>query len=333
MKNALILTIAELTPFIEGFLHKRGYSTKGLEYEFTPRGVTVIGGVTKMDGTAVYGETTVGDHLPRHTSQPLSINLSLGGPPDGEFDDDGLEDENDDLEDDPTTLSEAILDEVSSTPKTAAELSVALGVSGYPLRLAMSYLKEAGTIEAVAPRRHEGHTVSAFMKTGTETYVEFVANEAARIGSQAERWLQAITEHAPAFYDRRVERPKIVNAVCEGLGEDESEDLRRDARGIFYKLAEQGVLEHKSHRWRVASTDSDDKNVASLQGAVREVLMGADGGMTQSAIVEKFPAPVSEGLMRYAVCRMDDVYEQNSLLHLCGPDENTPDGCDEDDDE
>jgi hypothetical protein len=289
MKNAYIITNSEMTAILKEHLAKQGFSTSKLSVRFTSTNA-VVAGIEKVThpGTGIY----------LATSTPSSDV-------EDQFDDEVEEDEDD------FSLVEAVREELSIKPMTIAALTVALAVEAYQIGDALSDLD----VEAVAPARENGQTVSKWMVTGTEAYEQFVAEEKARIVERTEELSSSILSSVPKFHERGVERPDLVNKVCEGLAlEDEREALRRDARAVFYRMAELGQLEHHNHSWRAGKTEADRINVASLQGAVREVLMSSVYGMSRQELSEKLPGFVDDSLLRHAIKRMDDVYEQDGLL-------------------
>lgn len=293
MKSAYIITNSEMISILKEHLAKQGFKTANLSVRFTSTNA-VVAGIEKV------------------TEAATDLSYATGLP--GRFDDEDLEEE---IEEENTSfaLSEAILDEIATAPMTAAALATALDVEVYEIVDALGYLEDQ--VAAVAPARESGATVSKFMKTGTETYDLFVAAEKNRVAKQVEKWKDRVCWQVPKFHERREERPAIVDAICANLASDDElkEEIRRDAKAVFYKMADLGILEHESHGWRMAKTEADRINVQSLQGAVREILM-EENGQSIEAIRDKLPGTVEMSLLGHAVRRMDGAYEQGGLLYL-----------------
>lgn len=284
MKNAYIITNSEMTEILKGYLSDRGYDVSRLTVRFTSTNA-VVAGIKEP------GVTMAPAEVPELEDQ---------------FDDEIEEDE-----DGGFNLAGMVREQITAHPMTAAALALALDVATYQV---MDTLGEVGA-EAVAPAREDGRTVSKWMVPGTEAYDQFVAQERARIEGQVEKWGSKILLAVPKFYQRGIERPQIVETMCETLDYGAAEELGRDAKAMFYRMAELGQLEHVGHAWRAGKTESDRVNVASLQGAVREVLISAEDGLDRKQIAEKLPGFVDDNLLRHAIKGMDGVYEQCGLLY------------------
>lgn len=105
---------------------------------------------------------------------------------------------------------------------------------------------------AAAPRREDGSTVSAYLLDGTVEAEEFRQKERARVEARTEECRSMILEACPRHDEEHLNRPQIVDSICEIVDESVGEALRRDARAIFYTLRDQGLLEHVDRQWRRA---------------------------------------------------------------------------------
>jgi len=289
MKNAYIITNSEMVGILKEHLAKQGFSTSKLTVRFTSTNA-VVAGIEQVThpGTGIYLATSAPE-----------------GTVEDQFDDE-VEDD-----DGGFNLADAVREQIAAYPMSAAALALALDVATYQV---LDTLGEMGA-EAVAPTREDGRTVSKWMVPGTEAYDQFVAQEKARIDGQVDKWGSKILLAVPKFYQQGLERPQIVETMCETLGYGAAEELRRDAKAMFYHMAELGQLEHVSHAWRAGKTESDRVNVASLQGAVREALISAEDGLDRMQIAEKLPGFVDDNLLRHAIKQMDGVYESGGLLY------------------
>jgi hypothetical protein len=289
MKNAYIISNTEMSSILKAHLSKQGYDTSKLTVRFTSTNA-VVAGIEKV------AEPGAG----------LSLATS------SKFED--IDEYNRDA------LLEAVRGEITTKAMTLSALATVLAVSLSDVTDAVSLLNA----EPVAPAREDGRTVSKWMLTGTEQYDAFVAKEQARIDEEVERWSDEILSFAPKYYEDSEDRGALVDRICENtpqsrleaLGADR-EDLRRDARSIFYRMAETDRLEHHNHLWRAAKTEADRTNILSLQGAVREILMADDHlGMSYRGLSEKLPGFVDDRVLLEAIRKMDGVTEQSGLLFL-----------------
>lgn len=281
MKSAYIITNSEMTQILKGHLAKLGWNTAGLTLRFTSTNA-VVAGISRVEEDCDEPEGFDDDEPETdwsgHTQEQLEVAHGL----------------------------------LAKEPHTIGQIAVALAVSTYEAANIVSSLD--GAVEAVAPAREDGKTVSRYMLTGTEAYEQFVAEEKVRVDEQVEKWGFQILLAVPKFYQRGADRPAIVGVMCESLSEESAEELRRDAKAVFYRMAETGQLEHRSSTWRAGKTEADVANVTSLQGAVREVLMATETGASIQGIAEKLPGFVEHELLRHAIKRMPDVVEQGGLL-------------------
>lgn len=275
MKNAYIISNSEMVGILREHLSNAGFDTSGLTVRFTSTNAVVAG---------------------------ISRAEEADGP--NSFDDEKAEESD-------FSMVEAVREEIASKPMTIAALAAALNATQYEVRGALAALNA----QSVAPAREDGCTVSMWMLPGTDAYEQFVADEKARIDEQVEKWENKVGAAVPKFYQKGAERPQVVENICENLSPESAEELRRDAKAIFYRMAEAGKLEHREHSWRKAKTEAEEVEVTSLQGAVREVLMASDEGLELKQIADKLPGFVDGDLLRHAVRRMPDVCEQDGLLH------------------
>lgn len=207
---------------------------------------------------------------------------------------------------------EDIIAILTETPMTVEQVAYAACTT---VDVANEVMSDLDLFKA-APARENGRTVSKWMIDGTPQATAFRIAEKARVNGRVEDMRKAILDAAPLFHQRRVDRPTIVSKMVEQCAhEDQAEGILRDARAVFYRMAETGELEHDGHTWRAGKTAADKINVASLQGAIREVLMQAGSGLSKDEIRAKLPAKVEGSFFRHSLRRMDDVYEQGGLLH------------------
>jgi hypothetical protein len=283
MKSAYIITNSEMTQILKGHLAKLGWNTAGLTLRFTSTNA-VVAGISRIEEDCDEPEGFV-DEEEDGCETDWDSNLQDG-------------------------IDEAARGLLSKEPHTVGQLAVALGVAAFAASTAIENL----CAEAVAPAREDGRTVSRYMVPGTEAYEQFVAEEKVRVDEQVEKWGFSIVLAVPKFYQRGADRPTIVGTMCESLSVESAEELRRDAKAVFYRMAEAALLDHRGNSWRAGKTEADIANVTSLQGAVREVLMASETGASIQGIAEKLPGFVEHELLRHAVKRMPDVVEQGGLL-------------------
>jgi len=293
MKNALLITRTELVELVRNNLEANGFYIGDATVRISSTGATVVGAVKKDKAQIVGGG--------------IAIVVALPDEGDDEYEDEYENDE----EDTSFSLSAAVLAAIAEAPMTIGAIAEELNTDEGSVRYALQAL--GGHVESVAPARRDGQTVSCWMKTGTTEHSLFVAAEAERIDKRVEELTNTVLVGAPKFYERRADRMEIVNGLCGGMPEADAENLRRDNRAVFYRMEEKGLLEHQGHGWRAAKSDKDKINVSSLQGAVREVLIQSDYGLSRQGISEKLPGFVDDSLLRHAIKRMDDVVEQGGM--------------------
>ncbi|MCK5643380.1 MAG: hypothetical protein KAJ19_21400 [Gammaproteobacteria bacterium] len=218
-----------------------------------------------------------------------------------------------------TTLRASVLEHIEHSPATCHQIAMTLSVESYEVSQALSELGDK--VAKVAPAREDGRTVSEWMATGSDEFDVVMDGEEARIDAQVAEWKDHILATAPAFYERRIERPALLEKLVESVDgalmkEGAQEEIRRDCRAIFYAMAEKGMLQHQEHGWRVAKTDADRIKVASIQGGIREILMSKQLGRSTDEIVEALPEPLPKGLVRHCLRHMDDVYKECGRHYL-----------------
>ena len=283
MKNALLITRSELVELVRNNLEANGFNISDASVRISSTGATVVG--------AVKNEALVGG--------TIAIVVAV---PDEDEDEDDTES---------FSLNESVLAAIASAPMTIGALSEELQADEHDVRNALQYLGDQ--VASVAPARRNGATVSCWMKTGTAAFQLFVAAESVRIDKRVEELRGDFLPALPAFYERGRDRMEFINELLDSVCEEDAEAIRRDCRAVFYRMAELDILEHKGHSRRKAKTYSDKINVSSLQRAVREVLIQSDYGMSRQGIAEKLPGFVDDGLLRHAIKRMEDVYEQGGM--------------------
>jgi len=222
-----------------------------------------------------------------------------------DFDDDASDDDDDD--DTHDVDAETVLKAFSSEPRTVSQVADAMGWGEDKVAQTVENWGEH-VIAKVAPAREDGRTVSMWMQTGTPQFDAFVKGEAARVEGQIEKWQNAVLTAVPKTEERRRERPEVVDVLCSNLPHDSAEEIRRDARAVFYGMAEKGLLDHGRGGWRAAETELDRRRMVDLQGAIREVLRGAgEEGLTVEGIRDRLPEMVDMGRIARALRRMEDV--------------------------
>lgn len=271
MKSAYIISNRELIEVLGAHLRTQGFNTSDMTIRFTSTNA-VVAGIVKIE------------------AEPESFEDE-----EPEADSDWGEDE-----DEMATLGAAVLvlDELNS-PRTAKELASNVGVEVHEVHAALAELQSTGQAAKVAPAREDGETVSVYMRTGTEAYDAFVAAEEARVEAQVEKWAPTVLLAAPKFYQGAADRMEILERICEDLGEESAEEIRKDCRNVFYGMAARNLLFHQGHGWKAFRTEADEKNLDMLRRAVREV--EDHEGMPLHELAEALPGEVDLDLLRYAL--------------------------------
>ena len=220
----------------------------------------------------------------------------------------------DDDEDEHTERQSSVLDAIRFTPKTVLEIADDLDLDVYDVGCALNHLGDK--VAKVAPAREDGETVSRWMATVEDAYEAFVAHETARVKAVTAKMAATVLAAMPPFYKEGRPRLEVFEKLADDFDDDQMEELLRDCKAICYALKAEGVLEHKDSTWRAAPTSDDKVKVAAIQGGIREVLRDKDEGMSTSEIRDALPETLDKALIRYAVRRMDDVYEDCGRKHL-----------------
>lgn len=283
MKSAYIISNQELIQILGAHLRKQGFNTTDMTLRFTSTNA-VVAGITEIEAKSKTSEATYA------------------------FVED-YEDEEEDEEDEDwkERLHQAhaerdlwrskTRDLLSESPLTMKQLAMALAVTE---TVATQVLCDLDA-QAVCPAREEGETVSMFMLPGTEAYDNFVAQEKVRVAEQVAKWGPAVLAKAPPFYEAAEDRMKLLEEVCHGLNEEDSEELRRVCRNVFYGMKDQKQLFHNRNGWKAFRTEKDDMNLEMIRNAVREI-EGADD-LSVNEIAEKLPGFVDLGFLRHALGR------------------------------
>jgi hypothetical protein len=296
MKSAYIITNTELVAILSTHLEQEGYDVSGLSVRFTSTNA-VVAGIEKLEKTS-FVQTEDESSEEEEEEIPGMEGMSS------------------------EEVADKILEVATYEPKTLKQISQETGLEQWLVNDAAAAL-----LHRVAPAREDGATVSRWMKPDTGYYTGFLAQEAERVSAMTARWADYVVGCVPKFFENRRDRLSIIEDICVAVGKDVTnehvleccrEEIRQYGKAVFYKMAEDGTLQHSEHGWRMFRTEDDERNVEMLKGAIREVLVAdAEGdGMSVEAIAEALPGETAEGLVEYALRRMDDVHEHLDLVHL-----------------
>lgn len=291
MKNAYIITNNELKTILQAHLSGEGYNTAGMTLRFTATNA-IVAGITPVE------------HFDDQ-EDPSSF-------------DDEVEAQVE------AALINKVRAHITLSPKSVNVLAQLLDEP--PSKIG-TMLSEIGA-EAVAPCREYGKTVSLWMLPGTSQHAAFVAGESARIEECVSQLADLIQSKLPRFYEEGISRPEAVERACLELSDAliptqsvYREELRRDARAVFYAMKESGLLQHDelNHTWRCAVTKAERAQMEALKNGVRELLpqgSAATQGLTLKSLYEKLPGLFPMELLRCAIGEMPEVQEEHGLLYL-----------------
>jgi len=225
LKSAYILTNAVLVSILKDHLSS-DYNTDGMTVRFT-------------------GNNAVLANITPKAEDEDDIDPELYA-----YQNDEDEDEDDD------EIYNMVVNACTIEPRTASQIAEATGLSRYDVDNALS----SSEFAKVAPARENGQTVSMFMRTGTTPYDNTVAKERNRIIDQVVKFKNRILVVAPGPDESGANRPDLVQEVCDQIQSDHTlplsmkddlcEELRRDARSIFYAMAESQDLYHAGNSWK-----------------------------------------------------------------------------------
>lgn len=242
LKPAYILSSAVLISMIKEHLSSE-FETDGMTVRFTGNNVVVANITPKVQkGTSSF------------TAPVSSIDYNFEANNPDEFDDEYEEDDED--ENDGDIIYEMVTKACTVEPRTASQIAAVTELARHDVDNALS----SSDFAKVAPARENGHTVPMYMRTGTAHYDEFQSQERTRIINQVVKFKNRILAVVPGADEEGANRPDLVQQICDDIQSDHTlplsmkdnlcEELRRDARGIFYAMAEGQDLYHAGNTWK-----------------------------------------------------------------------------------
>ena len=229
MTPAFIIKNREMSELLKAHFANQGYDVSKLTVRFTTDCAVVAGIVEKPAMPATH---------------PIAALVSEAAESLKEG-----EDDNEVLDTAPEDQIAMVRKYTTAEPRTVNQLVELSGLTEDQVRMVLSANSEE--FEKVAPARENGRTVPMFMSNGNTWYFnQFVAQEAMRISTQVAKYKGLIL--AEVGEDEYEDRESIVARVTEGLAEGFREEFQRDARAVFYAMAESGDLVHEGHGWCAA---------------------------------------------------------------------------------
>jgi len=252
LKPAYILKNSDLLAILKEHLSSE-FDTSRMSVRFTGTNVCIANITPKPEQSALIPPSQTPPGFTVLTTRSFSAEID-------EDEDDGEWEGYDEDEDDDSVAEEdqvqMVRNMITVEPRTVSQIVQITGLPEYQVRNVLSDTDEFAT---VAPAREGGKTVSMYMRKGTHYFDGFKASESKRIADQVVKFKQRILAAAPGPNEDRMERPAIVDRVCMSIQNDHylplstkelCEEIRRDARAVFYAMAECDMLYHSGHGWQ-----------------------------------------------------------------------------------